>query len=85
MTTALIHLRPQQKIRLQRRARRRGNSFSQEVRDAIDLYLEVPVETRELLSALASEANASLDRMISQLDGSIAIVDRVLKRAGRRQ
>jgi len=85
MTTALIHLRPEQKSRLARRARTRGSSFSQEVRDAIDLYLEMPVETREQFSALASAANASLDRMIARLDESIRIVDRVLRRTGRKR
>jgi Ribbon-helix-helix protein, copG family len=38
MATALIHLDPKQKKRLQRRAKLRGKSFSQEVRDAVDLY-----------------------------------------------
>ena len=85
MTTALIHLRPEQKKRLERRARQRGESFSQTVRDAIDLYLEVPAETKEQLSAVASAANASLDRVIRRLDESIAIVDGALKRAERKR
>jgi hypothetical protein len=38
MATALIHLDAKQKKRLQRRAKLRGKSFSQEVRDAVDLY-----------------------------------------------
>jgi hypothetical protein len=41
MATALIHLNPDQKKQLARRARLRGKSFSQEVRDAISLYLEI--------------------------------------------
>ncbi len=45
MATALIHLDPKQKKRLARRAKLRGKSFSQEVRDAVDLYLDLPVET----------------------------------------
>jgi hypothetical protein len=45
MATALLHLDEKQKRRLARRARLRGKSFSQEVRDALDLYLAVPVET----------------------------------------
>ena len=79
MATALIHLDPKQKKRLARRAQLRGKSFSQEVRDAIDLYLDIPVETEEQLSALAREANRSANRMIKRLDATIAHVDRVLK------
>ncbi len=79
MATALIHLDPKQKKRLARRARLRGKSFSQEVRDAIDLYLDLPVESEEELSALARAANQSADRMIKKLDETIVHVDRILK------
>jgi predicted DNA-binding protein len=79
MATALIHLHPDQKKRLARRAKLRGKSFSQEVRDAINLYLDVPVENEEELSALAKEANRATGRMIKRLDETIAHVDRVLR------
>jgi len=79
MATALIHLDPKQKKRLARRAKLRGKSFSQEVRDAIDLYLDIPVESEEELSALAKEANRSADRMIKKLDETIFHVNRILK------
>jgi hypothetical protein len=39
MATALIHLAPKQKARLARRAKKRGRSFSEEVRNAMDMYL----------------------------------------------
>jgi hypothetical protein len=48
MATALIHLDAKQKKRLQRRAKLRGKSFSLEVRDAVDLYLDLPVNDEEL-------------------------------------
>jgi hypothetical protein len=64
MATALIHFDEKQKRRLTRRARLRGKSFSQEVRDAVDLYLSVPVETEAELSALAKLAIESADRSI---------------------
>lgn len=83
MATALIHLNPQQKKRLARRAKLRGKSFSQEVRDAIDLYLDIPVESEEELSALAREANRAADRMIHKLDETIEHVDRALKQIKR--
>jgi predicted DNA-binding protein len=79
MATALIHLNPDQKKRLARRAKLRGKSFSQEVRDAINLYLDVPIENEEELSALAKEANRATGRMIKRLDETIARVDRVLR------
>ena len=79
MATALIHLNPDQKKRLARRAKLRGKSFSQEVRDAISLYLDVPVENEEELSALAKEANRATGRMIKRLEETIAHVDRVLR------
>jgi plasmid stability protein len=85
MATALIHFDDKQKRRLTHRARLRGKSFSQEVRDAVDLYLAVPVEAETELSALAHEANLSADRTIKRLDEAIAYINRVLthKRNGK--
>jgi len=85
MATALIHLDPKQKKRLARRARLRGKSFSQEVRSAIDMYLDIPIESEEELSVLAREANRAADRMIKRLDDTIAHVDRVLKEIGKKR
>ena len=82
MAAALIHFDEKQKRRLTQRARLRGKSFSQEVRDAVDLYLNVPVESEAELSALARAANQSADRMIKKLDETIAHVDSVLKHRG---
>ncbi|HVH72212.1 MAG TPA: hypothetical protein VNB49_14030 [Candidatus Dormibacteraeota bacterium] len=79
MATALIHMDPEQKRRLAHRAKLRGKSFSHEVRDAVDLYLSVPVESEEELRALARAANRAAGRMIRRLDETIAYVDRVLK------
>lgn len=79
MATALIHIDPAQKQRLARRAKLRGKSFSQEVRDAVDMYLDVPVEHEAELRGLAKAANDAADRMIRNLNETIAYVDRVLK------
>jgi hypothetical protein len=79
MATALIHMDPKQKQRLTKRAKLRGKSFSQEVRNAIDLYLDLPIESDVELSALARAANQSADRMIKKLDETIVHVDRILK------
>jgi hypothetical protein len=50
MATALIHMDPKQKQRLAKRAKLRGKSFSQEVRNAIDLYLDLPWRARQSLA-----------------------------------
>ncbi|MGH9816989.1 MAG: ribbon-helix-helix protein, CopG family [Candidatus Acidiferrales bacterium] len=83
MKPALIHFRPGQRVRLARKARRAGKSVSEAVRDAVDIYLEIPAESEEELAVLASEARLSIERSIQRLDRSIANMDRVLKRARR--
>ena len=42
MARAWIHLEAKQKARLAQRARRRGRSFSEEVRNAVDLRMATP-------------------------------------------
>ena len=79
MATALIHFDPKQKQRLARRAKQRGKSFSQEVRNAVDLYLSLPVENEEELAAVAKAANQAMDRMIKKLDETSAHVERTLR------
>ena len=78
MATALIHLDAKQKARLTRRAKKRGRSFSEEVRNAVDLYLDLPVE-EEVLNLLARAANESAGRSVKRLDEAIAYLDRILK------
>ena len=84
MKAALVHLEPRQKARLAKRARLRGNSFSQEVREALDFYLEIPPRQIEELQMLAHEANRSADRILKRLDETTEAVGRVLKRMGNR-
>lgn len=79
MKPALVHLDPKQKIRLVRRARRNGRSFSQEVRNAVKLYLEIAPEDADKLKILAAMANESMDRTIARMDAAIAAVNRILK------
>ena len=68
-TPTTVYINPQQRKRLFQRARRRKSSFSEELREAIDLYLDFPADVdKESLAALAKEANASLDRSIARLD-----------------
>jgi hypothetical protein len=85
MATALIHMDAKQKARLTRRAKLRGKSFSQEVRDAVELYLQIPVGEEEEIKLLAREANRAADRMIRRLDATIENVDRTLKQIRKSQ
>jgi hypothetical protein len=79
MATTLIHLAPKQRQRLARRAKKQGKSLSHEVSKAVDFYLSVPPETQKELSVAAKAANQAADRMIKNLDQTIAHIDRVLK------
>jgi hypothetical protein len=79
MATALIHFDPKQKARLMRRAKQRGRSFSEEVRNAVDLYLDLPVENEEELALLARAANESAQHSIKKLDETIEFVDGILR------
>lgn len=83
MATALIHMDPKQKQRLTRRAKARGRSFSQEVRNAVDMYLDLPMDNEEELAVLAKLANESADRSIARLDETIAYLKRGLKELRR--
>jgi hypothetical protein len=80
METALIHLQPEQKRRLAKRARARGLSFSQEVRNALDLYLQLPVGSESELATLAAAARQASERMIAQLDQTLVFVRRIRHR-----
>jgi DNA-binding MurR/RpiR family transcriptional regulator len=80
-TPTTVYINPQQRKRLFQRARRRKSSFSEELREAIDLYLDFPPDfDKESLAALAKEANASLNRSIVRLDDAIAHCKRTMER-----
>ena len=75
-----VYLAPRQKKRLFARAKKRGTSFSGELRAAVEMYLEFPPdEDLRDLEAVAREANASLDRSNAKLDE--AMVWRIVRRA----
>jgi len=78
MATALIDLNPRQKQRLARRGKKQGKSPSHEVSKAVDFYLTVPPATHKELTMVRA-ANQATDRMIKNLDQTIAHVDRVLQ------
>ncbi len=76
-----IYLTAKQREGLFRRARKRRTSFSEEVREALDLYLDLPADfDKESLATLAKEANASMDRSIAKLDEAIASCRKIMER-----
>jgi len=79
---ALIHLELRQKTQLAKRARSRGYSFSQEVGEALDFYLDIPPRQLEELQRLAPEASRAADRILKRLDETTNVVGRVVKRMG---
>lgn len=80
MATALnpaLGLTPQQRRRLTDRAHKRQTTFSQELRAAVDLYLDLPPELdKKALASLVREANDPLDRSIAKLDDTLEYLAR---------
>jgi hypothetical protein len=80
-TATTVYINAKQRKGLFERARRRKSSFSEELREAIDLYLDLPPDfDKDSLAVLAKEANASLDRSIARLDEAIASCKKNLER-----
>ncbi len=84
MVATLVHIRPEQKRRLARKARRRGTSVSQEMRNALDFYLELPEDQNEL-AELAAAARRATEQMVERLDEALAVTNRTLRRWGKRR
>jgi len=76
-TPTTVYISPRQRKRLFQRARRRKTSFSDELRTALDLYLDLPADfDAEAFAALVQEANASMDRSIAKLDETLTFLER---------
>ena len=81
-----IYITPGQRKKLFSRARKRGTSFSEELRSAVDFYLGLPEDADpKALAELAHEANKALDRSLAQLDETLAFLSahRVQPRNGK--
>lgn len=77
MRPTRLRLNQRQKRRLAERARLTGRSVSEEIQNAIDLYLLLPFQSKEALGAIFNLANHSADR--TQLDETICYVNCALK------
>ena len=64
-----IYLNPSQKRALARRAKQRKTTMSEEIRSALDRYIEGRNGVDDAqLTLLAGEASRAMDRMIQKLD-----------------
>jgi len=71
-TPTTIYFTPRQRKALFARARKRGTSFSEELRSAVDLYLDLPADFDEAsFGAFIEQAKASMSRNIGKLDEAI--------------
>jgi|HubBroStandDraft_6_1064221.scaffolds.fasta_scaffold02347_9 hypothetical protein len=84
MVITAIRLDSKQKQHLARRARETGSTLSQELRNAVDLYLNISVSEQEQLEVSARAANESAGRMIEKLDKTIAYTNRALRSMRKR-
>jgi hypothetical protein len=76
-----IYITPRQRKGLFARARKRKTSFSEELRSAVDFYLDQPVDLDpKELEMLAREAKTSAERSAARLE---AMIGRVNETAGR--
>jgi hypothetical protein len=67
-----VYFNPRQRKALFARARKRGTSFSEELRSAVDLYLDLPADFDEAsFGGFIEEAKASMSRSIGKLDDAI--------------
>ena len=76
-----VYITPQQRKGLLRKARKRKTSFSEELRSAVDLYLDLPADfDEEAFAVLLKEANTSMDRSIARMDDAIATCKKTIER-----
>ena len=75
-----IYITPRQRKGLFARARKRKTSFSDELRSAVDFYLDQPVDfDPKELELLAREAKASAERSVARLDVMISRVNETVQ------
>ena len=76
-TPTTVYISPKQRKRLFQRARRRKTSFSEELRAALDFYLDLPPGFDEkAFAALVREANASMGRSLAKLDETLTFLEK---------
>jgi hypothetical protein len=82
-TPTTIYIHPQQRKRLFQRARRRKTSFSEELRAALDFYLDLPPDfDKDAFATLVQDAYASLNRSIARIDAASARAEMAGRKLG---
>lgn len=85
MVRTTIFVDPKLKADMERHARRRRTSFSEELREAMAMYLAAGGKADlELLSSVAAEANRAADHALATLDRTHRHVTRTLARIRKR-
>ncbi len=79
MRPTSVRLNQRLERQLAKRARISGKSVSEEMRNAVDFYLQLPIRGKEGLSAFLKLASRSADRTVRKLDETISDVNRALK------
>jgi hypothetical protein len=74
-----VRLNQRLKRQLAKRARIRGKPVSEEMRNAVDLYLQLPISGKKDLSAFIELVSRSADRTLRKRDGIISYVNRALQ------
>jgi len=74
MTQSIIYLPGETKKKLMQKAKVKGTSFAEEVRRAIDVYIDYGEDaeiSREELEILLAEARSNIKKMIKSVDKAI--------------
>jgi len=80
-TATTVYLTPKQRRGLFARARKHKSTFSEELRAALDVYLDLPDEVdAKALESMAREAKASAERSIARLDATIDLLKATTQR-----
>ncbi len=88
MAQSIIYLSGDTKKKLMQKAKVKGTSFAEEVRKAVDIYIDFGEDievSRAELEVLLAEARTSINGMIKSVDRAIKKSDEALKRMETRE
>lgn len=88
MAQSIIYLPGNTKKKLMLKAKTKGTSFAEEVRKAIDIYIDYGEDaeiSRDELEILLAEAKSSIGKMIKSVDKAIKKSDDAIKRMEARE
>lgn len=80
-TPTTVYLTSKQRKGLFARARKHKSTFSEELRAALDMYLDLPDEVdAKALESMAREAKAAAERSLVRLDATIDLLKGTARR-----